>query len=179
MRRDQTAPPLAELHYTGFYALSTLLHASQSWPLSRKQITPVLAIVNFFLAAATPSMYWVPLASPNPGTEQWTTRKTTRTEEDRSIDQGAVIFWLHCFARASGSKRVTANANDRNFIPGQCNPWSRFHAPDEARSSSLFEGIEFARFQVNIRPDNLSPLPYFANYRSFLLFVSLRFIASL
>lgn len=34
----------------GVYALSTLVHAPQSWPLSRKQITPVLAIVNFFFA---------------------------------------------------------------------------------------------------------------------------------
>lgn len=84
-------------------------------------------------------------------------RKTSRTEEDRSsIDRsGAVIFWLHCFARALGSKRVTTNSNDRNFIPGQCNPWSRFHAPDEARRFSR-GGREFARFQVNIRPDNLS-----------------------
>lgn len=148
----------------GVYALSTLVHAPQSWPLSRKQITPVLAIVNFFFAhrrciklLCSPLYRARFLGKSGNGTINNKERKTSRTEEDRSsIDRsGAVIFWLHCFARALGSKRVTTNSNDRNFIPGQCNPWSRFHAPDEARRFSR-GGREFARFQVNIRPDNLS-----------------------
>lgn len=82
----------------GVYALSTLVHAPQSWPLSRKQITPVLAIVNFFFAHtvdvlnsfAAPCI--APVSSANPGTEQSTTRKGKRVEQKkivrRSIDQG-------------------------------------------------------------------------------------------
>lgn len=88
----------------GVYALSTLLlHASQSWPLSRKQITPVLAIVNFFFAAARAHRRSIKLPSnlhrarflgkSGSGTINNKERKTSRREKDRSsVDRGAVIF---------------------------------------------------------------------------------------
>lgn len=176
----------------GVYALSTLLlHASQSWPLSRKQITPVLAIVNFFFAAARAHRRSIKLSSnlhrarflgkSGSGTINNKERKTSRREKDRSsVDRGAVIFWLHCLVRF-GSKRVTLLTLTIVISSwGQCNPWSRFHARRGSRLSSLFEGEsrDRVRFQVNIHPDNCYRILQITFFRVF-LFGSLRFITSL
>lgn len=112
----------------GVYALSTLLlHASQSWPLSRKQITPVLAIVNFFFAAARAHRRSIKLPSNlhrarflgksgsgtinKQGKENDSKRKRSFVGRSRSRN---FLITLFCSFRIETCN--TTNANDRNFI---------------------------------------------------------------